>query len=221
MSHAPPEPSPSRHPFPAPDPSLPRDADVVVVGGGHAGVEAALAAARLGAEVRLVSFDLEKVGEMSCNPAIGGLGKGQMVREIDALGGAMGQVADATGIQFRMLNTAKGAAVQAPRCQSDRHRYREEATRWVAEADGVQLVEGAVTGLILEEIGGVLGVRGVRLEDGVELRAHATILTTGTFLRAIMHTGERKASGGRVGVQCHGGAARGRSQAALFVPHGS
>ena len=129
-------------------------------GGGHAGVEAALAAARLGAEVRLVSFDLEKVGEMSCNPAIGGLGKGQMVREIDALGGAMGQVADATGIQFRMLNTAKGAAVQAPRCQSDRHRYREEATRWVAEADGVRLVEGAVTGLILEEIGGVLGVRG-------------------------------------------------------------
>jgi len=199
MSHAPPEPSPSRHPFSAPDPSLPRDADVVVVGGGHAGVEAALAAARLGADVRLVSFDLEKVGEMSCNPAIGGLGKGQMVRELDALGGAMGQVADATGIQFRMLNTAKGAAVQAPRCQSDRHRYREEATRWVEEAGGVQLVEGAVTGLILEEVGGVLGVRGVRLEDGVELRAHATILTTGTFLRAIMHTGERKASGGRVG----------------------
>lgn len=111
----------------------------------------------------------------------------------------MGQIADATGIQFRMLNTAKGAAVQAPRCQSDRHRYREEATRWVQDARGVELVEGAVTGLILEEIDGVLGVRGVRLEDGVELRAHATILTTGTFLRAIMHTGERTASGGRVG----------------------
>ena len=189
----------SRHPHPAPDRGSRRDADVVVVGGGHAGVEAALAAARLGAEVRLVSFDLDKVGEMSCNPAIGGLGKGQIVREIDALGGVMGQVADATGIQFRMLNTAKGAAVQAPRCQSDRHLYREEATRRVREAPGVTLVAGAVTGLILEEHRGALGVRGVRLEGGEELRAHATILTTGTFLRAVMHTGEDQASGGRIG----------------------
>ena len=193
------EPTSARHPSPAPDPSLPRDADVVVVGGGHAGIEAALAAARLGADVRLVSFDLEKVGEMSCNPAIGGLGKGQIVREIDALGGVMGQVADATGIQFRMLNTAKGAAVQAPRCQSDRHRYREEATRRVREVAGVTLVEGGVTGLILAERGGSLEVRGVRLESGEELRARATILTTGTFLRAVMHTGEEQASGGRVG----------------------
>ncbi|MEM9380319.1 MAG: tRNA uridine-5-carboxymethylaminomethyl(34) synthesis enzyme MnmG [Planctomycetota bacterium] len=188
------------HPHPAPDRRPARDADVVVVGGGHAGVEAALAAARLGATVKLVSFDLDKVGEMSCNPAIGGLGKGQIVREIDALGGAMGRIADDTGIQFRMLNTAKGAAVRAPRCQSDRHRYREAATRAVLDADGVELVRGAVTGLVLESGRGVRPeARGVRLEDGTTLRALATILTTGTFLRAVMHTGEAKSTGGRVG----------------------
>ena len=107
------------HPWPGTDPRS--RYDVLVVGGGHAGVEAALAAARLGARVGLISFRLDLIGEMSCNPAIGGLGKGQMVREIDALGGAMARIADATGIQFRMLNTGKGAAVRAPRCQSDRH----------------------------------------------------------------------------------------------------
>tara|TARA_R110002126_G_scaffold291648_1_gene454823 strand:- start:61 stop:1968 length:1908 start_codon:yes stop_codon:yes gene_type:complete len=185
------------HRLPPPDPA--RRVDVIVVGGGHAGIEAVLAAARLGSSVALVSFDLDKVGEMSCNPAIGGLGKGQIVREIDALGGAMGRVADATGIQFRMLNTGKGAAVRAPRCQSDRHLYREEATREVRAADGVQLVGGAVTGLIVEEHAGQDHVRGVRLEDGSEWRAGATILTTGTFLRAIMHVGETISAGGRVG----------------------
>lgn len=197
---------PSRHPHPRPslDPASlggPRAADVIVVGGGHAGIEAALAAARLGADVILISFDQDKVGEMSCNPAIGGLGKGQMVREIDALGGVMGQVADETGIQFRMLNTAKGAAVRAPRCQSDRHLYREAATRAVLDQPGVRLIEGAVTGLLFVESKAKSGptVVGVRLEDGTELRAPATIMTTGTFLRAIMHTGMDQSVGGRIG----------------------
>ncbi|MEE2939258.1 MAG: FAD-dependent oxidoreductase, partial [Planctomycetota bacterium] len=176
-----------------------RAADVIVVGGGHAGVEATLAAARLGAHVVMVTFDARKVGEMSCNPAIGGLGKGQIVREIDALGGAMGRIADETGIQFRMLNTAKGAAVRAPRCQSDRHLYREAATRTVLAQPGVELVEGGAAGLLFDEAGGGLSVVGVRLEDGRELRAPATILTTGTFLRAVMHTGEAQEAGGRIG----------------------
>ncbi|MEM6675148.1 MAG: tRNA uridine-5-carboxymethylaminomethyl(34) synthesis enzyme MnmG [Planctomycetota bacterium] len=194
------DPRHAQHPHPAPSRSSDRDADVVVVGGGHAGIEAALAAARLGAHVVLVSFDLDKVGEMSCNPAIGGLGKGQIVREIDALGGAMAQVADATGIQFRMLNTAKGAAVRAPRCQSDRHRYREEATRQVRDANGVELVEGAAAGLVLVDgPDGRPTAAGIRLEDGRVIRAPATILTTGTFLRAVMHTGESKSTGGRIG----------------------
>lgn len=193
------------HPHERPPQDAARRFDVAVVGGGHAGIEAALAAARLGSSVALISFDLDKVGEMSCNPAIGGLGKGQMVREIDALGGAMGRIADATGIQFRMLNTGKGAAVRAPRCQSDRHLYREEATRVVQAADGVELIGGAVTRLIVETHDGQEHVRGVGLEDGSEVRAGATILTTGTFLRAIMHVGESTSAGGRAGERSSDG----------------
>ena len=189
---------PAAHPHPHPCAGPAGGVDVLVIGGGHAGIEAALAARRLGARVVLVSFRLDKVGEMSCNPAIGGLGKGQIVREIDALGGAMARVAAATGIQFRMLNTGKGAAVRAPRCQSDRHRYREVAAQEVVDA-GVELVEGGCTSLLIEGGAGAPVVRGVRLADGRELRASATVLTTGTFLRAVMHTGEQQASGGRVG----------------------
>jgi len=171
-----------------------KELDVLVVGGGHAGIEAALAAARLGAETALLTLRLDKVGEMSCNPAIGGLGKGQIVCEIDALGGAMGRIADETGIQFKLLNGGKGAAVRGPRCQSDRHLYRAAATREV-ERGGVRLLEGAADGLLLDGT----RVRGVRLADGRAIAARAVVVTTGTFLRAVMHTGEARSSGGRVG----------------------
>lgn len=180
------------HPHPRPSTGA---HDVVVVGGGHAGIEAALAAARVGARVALVSLRLDRIGEMSCNPAIGGVGKGQIVREVDALGGAMGVVADATGIQFKLLNTGKGLAVQSPRCQSDRHLYREAATAILIAHERVELVEGAASGLVVED--GI--VRGVKLADGRTLAAAAVVITTGTFLRAVMHTGEAQSSGGRVG----------------------
>src|SRR5215207_350577 len=169
---------PASHVHPTPRPSTGAH-DVVVVGGGHAGVEAALAAARIGARVALVSLRLDRIGEMSCNPAIGGVGKGQIVREVDALGGAMGAVADATGIQFRLLNTGKGLAVQSPRCQSDRHLYREAATAVVRAQERIELVEGAAAGLVVEDG----RVRGVLLEDGRALAAAAVVITTGTFLR--------------------------------------
>jgi len=175
--------------------------DVLVVGGGHAGVEAALAAARLGAKTALVSQRLDLLGEMSCNPAIGGLGKGQLVREIDALGGVMGEAADATGIQFRMLNTGKGAAVRALRCQSDRHLYRDWITARAHSTDSLELFEGEAVGLLFDERGEGLALKGVRLNEGRELRASATILTTGTFLRAVMHTGQEVSRGGRVGEE--------------------
>jgi tRNA uridine 5-carboxymethylaminomethyl modification enzyme len=194
------------HPFRA---AAPRAAyDVLVIGGGHAGIEAAAAAARLGARVALATFRADRIGEMSCNPAIGGQGKGQLVREIDALGGLMGASADATGIQFRVLNTAKGLAVRGPRCQSDRHLYREHVTAALA-ALGVDVIEGAVAGLLVETRGDGKRVLGARLEathaGGRELCAHATVITTGTFLAAVMHTGEAQTAGGRVGECTSGG----------------
>ncbi len=194
---------------PHPRPSVERRAaaayDLVVVGAGHAGVEAAAAAARLGARVALVSFRLDRVGEMSCNPAIGGLGKGQLAREVDALGGLMGRAIDATGIQFRLLNTGKGYAVRAPRAQADRHRYREEVTRTVRATAGIELVEGGAEALLVEEDGRTgRAVVGVRLSGAREVRAGAVVLTTGTFLQAIMHTGESTHAGGRVGEASSG-----------------
>src|SRR5262245_44770077 len=206
------------HPHPTPEARERGAFDVLVVGGGHAGIEAVLARARLGARAALVTFRLDRVGEMSCNPAIGGQGKGQLVREIDALGGAMGLATDATGIQFRLLNTAKGLAVQAPRAQCDRHLYREEVTRRVREAAGVEVVEAAVEGLLVDGSGPRPRVRGVRLADGRELRATATVLTTGTFLASVMHTGESRTQGGRSGEGTRHGLAR--DLGALDLPVG-
>ncbi|MCH7701639.1 MAG: tRNA uridine-5-carboxymethylaminomethyl(34) synthesis enzyme MnmG [Planctomycetes bacterium] len=184
--------------------------DVVVVGGGHAGAEAAWAAAGLGARTAMVTMSAEAIGRMSCNPAIGGLGKGHIVREVDALGGLMGQVIDATGIQFRMLNKSKGPAVWAPRAQADRQAYAEELRRRLSEVDNLEIIEGVVQEVTTTTDGRgrrVNGdrlkdgrrVTGVRLEDGRRLHARAVILTTGTFMRAIMHCGQAQSEGGRVG----------------------
>jgi tRNA uridine 5-carboxymethylaminomethyl modification enzyme len=176
--------------------------DVVVVGGGHAGIEAAFAAARMGARAAMITIDRRAIGRMSCNPAIGGLGKGQMVREIDALGGEMGKGADLAGIQFRMLNTRKGPAVRAPRAQCDKHVYESVMGRACLEAPNLEVIEGKAEEVIVEPSpGGAAGRRaaGIRLADGSEVRARAVILTNGTFLRGLLHQGEEKTRGGRVG----------------------
>ncbi len=169
------------------------DFDVIVVGGGHAGVEAAAAATRLRCRTALVSADLSAIARMSCNPAIGGIGKGQIVREVDALGGVMGLAADATAIQFRMLNRSKGKAVWGPRCQSDRHAYERFVQEFLRGIGALQLIEGEVTD-VLTDAGAAVGVR---LADGTELSARAVVVTAGTFLRGVLHRGERTWPGGR------------------------
>ncbi len=169
--------------------------DVIVVGGGHAGCEAAAASARLGASTALVSHRFSGIGEMSCNPAIGGLGKGHLVREVDALDGLMGRVADQAGIQFRLLNRSKGPAVQGPRAQADRKLYRLAMQATIDSQQNLDVVEGAAHGLVLDGP----NVCGVTLEDGREIKARAVVLTTGTFLNGLIHIGEKKIPAGRIG----------------------
>ncbi|MHC4480520.1 MAG: tRNA uridine-5-carboxymethylaminomethyl(34) synthesis enzyme MnmG, partial [Planctomycetota bacterium] len=171
------------------------DFDIVVVGAGHAGCEAALAAARMGARTCLLTMSLDSVARMSCNPAIGGLAKGQLVREIDALGGEMAEVIDATGMQFCMINTGKGPAMHSPRAQADKHAYHLEMKRRLEGQDGLLLRQGLVTDLMVE--GGA--VRGVRTQGGQQYAARAVVLTTGTFLNGLLHFGPSVRPGGRMG----------------------
>lgn len=172
------------------------DFDVLVVGGGHAGCEAAAAAARMGARVGLVTMRAEQIGAMSCNPAIGGLGKGHLVREVDAFDGLIARAADAGAIHHRMLNSSKGAAVQGPRVQADRKLFRAAVQALISTQSGLSVIEGSAADLLFD-LGGKIA--GLRLEDGRELRAGAVVLATGTFLNGKLHFGMQACAGGRVG----------------------
>ena len=178
-----------------------KDFDVVVVGGGHAGCEACAAAARLGAKTALITHKISTIGEMSCNPAIGGLGKGHLVREIDALDGLMAGVIDKAGIQFRMLNASKGPAVRGPRAQADRELYKKYMLEALRRQNNLELIEASVEGMIIENN----TVQGVVLADGRRITAKTVVLTSGTFLNGVMFVGHQTSIGGRIGdVSCSG-----------------
>ena len=172
--------------------------DVIVVGGGHAGCEAAAAAARMGASVALITMRADRIGEMSCNPAIGGLGKGHLVREIDALDGIMGRAIDRAGIQFRMLNKSRGPAVHGPRAQADRKLYRMAIQDLLAETPSIQIIEAAVGDIAVTESGDDRKATGIITEDGREFHCGAVVLTTGTFLGGLIHLGSERTPAGRV-----------------------
>ena len=171
----------------------PKRYQVLVVGGGHAGIEAAMAAARLGCSTMMLTQNLDTIGQMSCNPAVGGLAKGHMVREIDALGGVMGLNTDATGIQFRMLNSNKGPSVRAPRAQCDKKAYQFRMKALVEEEPNLDLLQGNVLRIVAE--GGV--VQGIETTLGLKIEAQTVIITTGTFMRGLLHVGLRNQAGGR------------------------
>src|SRR5215468_3849374 len=170
--------------------------DVIVVGGGHAGTEAAAAAARMGARTLLITHDPAKIGEMSCNPAIGGLAKGHLVREIDALDGIMARAIDRGGIQFRMLNQSKGPAVRGPRAQADRKLYRQAVQALLSEQPNLEILAAGVDDIEIDAAGRVAAIV---TDQGERIATGAVVLTTGTFLRGLIHCGEKKIPAGRVG----------------------
>src|SRR6266403_2889310 len=173
---------------------LPTEYDVAVVGSGHAGIEAGLAAARIGCRTLMLTQNLDTIGQMSCNPAIGGLAKGHIVREIDAMGGAMGLNADATGIQFRILNQRKGPSVRAPRVQCDKKAYQFRMKAILEAAENLDVKQATVSRIIVEE----RKVLGVETDLGLTVATHSVVITSGTFLRALLHVGESSKPGGRM-----------------------